>query len=59
DAADGRRGDAETWGRTSFDEFQSARERFLERLRVDSEVRRLEGVWQLPAREPRLDDRTT
>lgn len=34
---------------TSYAAYTSARERFLERLRVDSEVRRLESMWQCPA----------
>ena len=33
----------------SYEEYQSARERYFERLRVDSEIRRLERAWRLPA----------
>jgi hypothetical protein len=33
----------------SYDDYRAARERFLERLRVDSEIRRLEKAWRLPA----------
>jgi len=32
-----------------FDRYANARNRFFERLRVDSEVRRLEKSWSLPA----------
>ena len=33
-----------------FDEYVAARERYFERLRIDSEIRRLERSWRLPAR---------
>lgn len=33
----------------SFDEYVAARERYFENLRMDSEVRRLEQTWRLPA----------
>jgi hypothetical protein len=32
----------------SYEEYRSARERYFERLRVDSEIRRLERAWRLP-----------
>jgi hypothetical protein len=32
-----------------FDEYVAARERYFEQLRIDSEVRRLERSWRLPA----------
>jgi hypothetical protein len=34
---------------TGFDEYAAARERYFEQLRMDSEVRRLERSWRLPA----------
>ena len=33
----------------SYEEYQWARERYFARLRVDSEIRRLERIWRLPA----------
>ncbi len=59
DAEDRRGGTVPDRRRTSYDDFRSARERFFEQLRADSEVRRLEGAWRLPARERTLDDRAT
>ena len=44
---------------TSYGEYNSARERFFEGLRVDSEIRRLESAWRMPSRKPSLDDRAT
>lgn len=41
-----------------FDEYVAARERFFERLRIDSEIRRLERSWRLPARRG-LDEGAT
>jgi hypothetical protein len=37
----------------SFEAYRSARERFLARLRADSEVRRLEALWRDDAPAPR------
>ena len=37
---------------TSFGAYCSARERFFAQLQADSELRRLETAWRLPAREP-------
>ena len=34
---------------TSYERYREARERYFERLRVDSEIRRLERLWALPA----------
>lgn len=34
-----------------FDEYIAARERYFERLRIDSEIRCLEGAWALPWQE--------
>jgi hypothetical protein len=34
---------------TTFEEFAAARERFFAHLRADSEIRRLEALWRLPA----------
>jgi hypothetical protein len=34
---------------TSFEAYQSARERFFEGLRRDAEIRRLERLWRLPS----------
>ena len=31
----------------AFDEFSSARERYLERMRVEAEIHRLETCWRL------------
>ena len=31
-----------------YEDYRSARERYFERLRVDSEIRRLEKAWRLP-----------
>ena len=44
---------------TSFAAYESARKRFFERLRVDSEIRRLEKAWLLPVVTPRLADALT
>ena len=33
----------------SYEDYRAARERFFERLRADSEIRRLEKAWRLPA----------
>jgi hypothetical protein len=38
---------------TSYECYQEARERYFERLRVDSEIRRLERMWRLPEATPR------
>lgn len=40
----------------SFAAYESARERYLARLRADSEVRRLEVAWRLPAAVPARAD---
>ncbi len=37
---------------TSFGAYCSARERFFAGLQADSELRRLEKAWSMPAREP-------
>jgi hypothetical protein len=37
--------------------YQSARERFFARLREDSQVRRLEAAWRLPAAVPAARER--
>jgi len=37
---------------TSFGAYCSARDRFFATLRADSEVRRLEKAWSMPAQEP-------
>lgn len=37
---------------TSYREFDSARKRFLETLRVDAEIRRLERLWRTAAPDP-------
>jgi hypothetical protein len=39
--------------RASYEDYRAARERFFERLRVDSEIRRLEKAWRLPAARDR------
>ena len=44
-AGDGRRALAGA----GYEDYRAARERFFERLRVDSEIRRLEKAWRLPA----------
>jgi hypothetical protein len=36
----------------SFGAYCSARERFFARLQADSELRRLEKAWSMPARDP-------
>jgi hypothetical protein len=36
---------------TSFVAYSSARDRFFATLRADSEVRRLEKAWTMPARD--------
>jgi len=41
-----------------FGEYVAARERYFERLRIDSEIRRLERSWHLSARGD-LDERAT
>jgi hypothetical protein len=44
---------------TAFSDYQEARQRFLDTLRRDSELRRLEAAWRLPAlggRGPSRDD---
>jgi len=33
----------------SYEDYRAARKRFFERLRADSEIRRLEKAWRLPA----------
>ena len=41
-------------GPAGFGEYCAARNRYFERLRIDSEIRRLERAWQQAARgEPR------
>jgi hypothetical protein len=37
---------------TSFGAYCTARERFFARLQADSDLRRLEKAWAMPAREP-------
>jgi hypothetical protein len=37
---------------TSFGAYCSARDRFFATLRADTELRRLEKAWTMPAREP-------
>lgn len=53
DAPDDRPREADDRGwrtlSTGFDEYVAARERYFEQLRIDSEVRRLERSWRLPA----------
>ncbi len=34
-------------GPPAFDEFSNARERYLERMRVEAEIHRLETCWRL------------
>ena len=58
--AEGGDGRAERHGSAvSYGEFRQARERFFEALRVDSERRRLERAWSLPAHEPWPDRRAS
>lgn len=49
------------WGMlsTGFDDYVAARERYFEQLRMDSEVRRLERSWRLPAFGTGSDERAT
>jgi hypothetical protein len=35
-------------GPAGFGEYSAARDRFFERLRIDSEIRRLERAWRQP-----------
>lgn len=44
---------------TGFDEYAAARERYFDHLRMDSEVRRLERLWLLPASGPGADEGAT
>jgi len=37
---------------TSYEDYRAARERYFERLRADSEIRRLEKAWRLQAVAP-------
>ena len=37
---------------TSFGAYCTARDRFFATLRADSELRRLEKAWSMPARDP-------
>ena len=56
-AGDGREREDRGRRETNYVDYRSARERFFEVLRVDSEIRRLEKAWRLPAERASLDDR--
>jgi len=58
-AGDGRESEDRGRRETNYVDYRSARERFFEVLRVDSEIRRLENAWRLPAERASRDDRPT
>ena len=55
-AGDGRERDDRGRCDTSYGDYRSARERFFEALRIDSEIRRLEMAWTMAPREPSFED---